>query len=90
MTKTTEPTFRQMLIAEGVPAAYRALMRVLEDPKASATALASAARTVMDIAGLTKPSDADKPKEPHEMTADELQAAIRRMRNVQADDGVFD
>lgn len=78
MTKTTPKDFRDQLMTEGVPSAYSALMRVLQDKNASATALASAARTMLDIAGLTKSPDGEKSKEPHEMTADELAEFLRR------------
>jgi hypothetical protein len=93
VSKSSDANFRQQLMSEGVPAAYRALMRVLDDPKSTSTALASAARTILDVAGLTKPTDADKPKEPHEMTAEEIQAAISRLRTAHDDedgDGVFE
>ena len=91
MTKKMNAAFRDQLMREGVPKAYSALVRVLDDPKASSTALASAARTVLDIAGMTKPSDDSAQKEPHEMTAGELAERIRQIRSAQRDDdGVFD
>ena len=88
---TSKSEFRRLVRDEGVPAAYRGLMRVLEDPKASATALASAARTMMEAAGVLKAPPDEGAKQPYEMTADELRAEIERVRRAAAaDDGVFD
>lgn len=97
MSKNVSIAFRHRLETEGVTKAYAALIRVLDDPKSSPTALASAARTVVDMAGLTKPSDDDRKKEPHEMNADELAERIAALRKANAenddddddDEGVF-
>lgn len=77
---TTKAEFRKQVMEQGVPAAFDGLMRVLQDPRASATALASASRTMLEAASLLKVPEDGGEKEPHEMSAGELQAKIARLR----------
>ncbi|HEY8359117.1 MAG TPA: hypothetical protein VIL30_16800 [Ramlibacter sp.] len=90
---TSKSEFRRLVRDEGVPAAFNGLMRVLQDPKASATALASASRTMLEAAGVLKAPDEDVTKQPHEMTAAELDSEIRRLRKAgqsRSEDDLFD
>lgn len=82
---TTKSEFRRQVMEQGVQAAFDGLMRVLTDPRASATALASASRTMLEAGGVLKVPEDTGEKEPHEMTADELQAKIARLRAEAAD-----
>lgn len=77
MTDISKAELRRQIREVGAPAAYRALLRVLEDPKASSTALSSAARTMMDLTGFMKEADAP-PKEAHEMSYAELNVTLRQ------------
>lgn len=60
---------------EGVEAAYAASLAVCRDTKAPAPARATASATLFRVAGYFAVKERDE-KEPHEMTAAELQAAI--------------
>ena len=77
---TTKAEFRKQVMEQGVPAAFDGLMRVLQDPRASATALASASRTMLEAASLLQVPETEGEKEPPEMSDQELQANIARLR----------
>lgn len=63
----------------GLQAAYRRAIKILEDDAAPVTAQAQIVRIVFGAAGL-EPNAADEEdhKEPHQMTAAELEAATAR------------
>lgn len=81
---------------EGAEAAYQAALAVCKDTKAPAPARATCATTILRAGGyLVTKEDGTAPKQPHEMTPDELQAQIDELRARQrvASDGstgVFD
>lgn len=94
---------RGLIRTRGVKAAYTALVEVCEDRKAAAPARSSAGTSLFRAAGLFDRTEGGAPKEPHEMTGDELRAAfargqrdlekaVRRTRAEEAADGgdVFD
>jgi hypothetical protein len=65
---------------KGVRAAYNSLLSVCQDPKAPAPARATAGVALLRAGGfLLASADATKEKEPHEMTAEELAAEIRKL-----------
>lgn len=99
MMSGIEETQRQLLQkihTEGVREAYDAALSVCRDPKAPAPARASAAATLFRVAGyFDRKSDSGREKEPHEMTPEELDRAVRRaQRQLQAassvDESIFD
>jgi hypothetical protein len=65
---------------EGVELAYETAVSICRDPKAPAPAKATALTALFRVAGLFEKTDSDDDKEPHEMTAEELDVAIRRLR----------
>lgn len=80
---------------EGVQAAYQAALDVARDPKAPAPARATAAATLFRVAGYFDRKEFDSQKQPHEMTVEELDQAIRELRGRAAKKpspvpGVFD
>lgn len=70
---------------EGLEKAYEGLLRVLDDPKAGASATASAANTIFRAGGLLDNADDDE-VEPHQMTAEQIQKAIDRLRRKRGED----
>lgn len=60
--------------------AYEAMKAILKDPRSPAGARAIVSRTLFEAGGLLKAPDETGEKEPHELTADELQAKIARLR----------
>lgn len=83
MTKKSLAPLRARMREEGAEAAYDALMRVFGRKDASATALASAASSMLKAAGMMDKSDDSDGREPHEMTADELQDRLDQLRQQQ-------
>ncbi|TCM54945.1 hypothetical protein C8J36_104137 [Rhizobium sp. PP-F2F-G48] len=80
--ETVEDIQRELLVrvrTEGVVAAYEASLAICRDPKAPAPARATASATIFRVAGLFDRKDGDKLVEPHEMTADQLNAEIKRL-----------
>ncbi len=67
---------------EGVETAYETALAICKDPKAPAQARAIASRTIFQLAGMLNKPEPETPKEPSEMTAEELeqsrQAFIRK------------
>jgi len=65
---------------EGILVAYEAALEVCRDPKAQPTAKATSAGLLFRVAGLFNPrDDGGSRKQPHEMTAEEVQEAIKRL-----------
>ncbi|WP_228866246.1 hypothetical protein [Roseibium aggregatum] len=65
---------------EGVLAAYEASLAICRDPKAPAPARATASSTLFRVAGyFNKENAGGSEKEPHEMSADELAQAVRKI-----------
>lgn len=60
--------------------AVEALRQVFLNPDAPAPARATAATTVARIAGLFEKDEDGDGKQPHEMSAEELQTAIERLK----------
>lgn len=72
--------FRREVRTRGLRIAYKALTDACQDPKGNATAKAAAGRAIFQAAGvLEKASDAPLP-EPHQMTAEQLEQEIARLR----------
>jgi hypothetical protein len=71
---------RERIRTEGAEAAFNALLRVCNDPKASAQALATAGSTLFRATGLLEKSEDGDGKPPHEMSAEELNAAVREAK----------
>jgi hypothetical protein len=67
---------------EGAEAAYAAALEVCLDPKAPSPARATCATTILRAGGYLsmKPGE-NAPKEPHEMTPQELDARIQELRS---------
>lgn len=78
---------------EGVQVAYEAAVAVARDPNAPAPARATASATLFRVAGYfqTRANDAAI-KQPHEMTATELESEIQRItaRAKAKTPGIFD
>ena len=66
---------------EGAEAAYAAALSVCQDTKAPAPARATCSTTLFRAAGFLNVRDGEAPKEPHEMTAAEIDARIDELRN---------
>ncbi|WP_062229090.1 hypothetical protein [Aureimonas frigidaquae] len=82
---------------EGIRAAADAAIAICQDPKAPAPARATAAGLLFRAAalgGFGKADEAERAKEPHEMTPEEIDRELRRMRESMRTgsrkDGVFD
>ena len=72
-------SIRRQIKVEGLSAAYDALVSVCRDPKAPAPAKATAAIALFRGGGVFESMNDDlDQKEPHEMTAQELERAARR------------
>lgn len=73
---------RQMrrIKTEGVDAAIEALIGVCADPKAAAPAKSSAGTSLIRAAGFFDRRDPDEDLQPHEMTGEQLQRAIARLK----------
>ncbi|ETW12818.1 hypothetical protein ATO8_09753 [Roseivivax marinus] len=87
------------LATEGMDAATEAAIQILADPKAPSQARSATINAVFRSQGLfDRKDDPDDEKEPHEMTAAELNRAVKdltrslnRARDSKGDDGgVFD
>jgi len=64
---------------EGALIAYRTAVKICRDPKATAAAKASAVNSLFRAGGFFANQDAgDRSKDPSEMNADELKAAVRK------------
>lgn len=79
-----EDTQRELLHrihTEGVLVAYEAALAVAGDAKAPAPARATASTTLFRVAGyFDRPASDDRQVQPHEMTPEELSAAVARAR----------
>lgn len=75
---TTQRELLTRIKTEGVEAAYEASLAVCRDPKAAAPARATASATIFRVAGYFDRGAAGgaEGKQPHEMSAEELQQAI--------------
>jgi hypothetical protein len=79
------------LRTEGAEAAYQAALSVCSDPKATSQARATAANVLFRAAGyFNTRDDGGNRKQPHEMTAEEVQEAIRRLSSPKKGPGIFD
>ena len=76
----------QRIQTEGVLVAYEASLAVARDSKAPAPARATASATLFRVAGyFDKPADGSGDVEPHEMTPEQLAAAVSdALRRAQA------
>ena len=93
MTKTSIANLKKKMREEGAPAAYEALLRVLNDKTASPTALASAGNTILKASGLLDKTGDGEDLEPHEMTLAQLQkrrAELQSINDGEDEEGVFD
>jgi hypothetical protein len=76
---------------EGVELAYETAINICRDPKAPAPAKATAVTTLFRVAGYFGKTDGDENKQPHEMSAEEIEARIRRLQQRrQSGSSVFD
>ena len=66
---------------EGAEAAYAAALAVCQDPKAPAPARATCATTILRAGGYLNAREDNTPKEPHEMTGEELNARLAELRS---------
>lgn len=76
--------FRKEIATNGLRVAYAALFAVCMDPKAPAPAKATAGVALLRAAGVFANVDEGADKSLHEMTAEELDAEIRRLRRGRA------
>lgn len=77
---------RERIREDGAEIAVRALTEIAADPKVPAAARAQAASSLLRAAGLfTDPGTEAAEKEPHEMTAAEIRAEIRRLERAAAE-----
>ncbi|WP_439626496.1 hypothetical protein [Shinella sp.] len=73
----------EYLRIEAAPVAARALVAICNDPKAPKQAVSAAASTLLRASGyLKETSDRTPIKEPHEMSAEDLQVAIDRIEHL--------
>jgi len=82
MTEDVEEAQRELLHriqTEGVQVAYATALAVCRDPTAPAPAKATASATLFRVAGYFDRKDHGVNKEPHEMSAEELQSEIKRL-----------
>ena len=70
---------------EGALAAYEAALEVCLDKKAPAPARATASGLILRAAGFLNAPDEASHKEPHQMTATELEARIAELRGGKTD-----
>jgi hypothetical protein len=69
------------IATEGVQVAYDTALAICRDPKATSPARATASATLFRVAGFFDRSAADGTgKEPHEMSSEEINAEIDRIR----------
>jgi len=66
---------------EGVEAAYEAALDVCQNKDAPAPARATASATLFRVAGYFERKESGVDKQPHEMTADEIQEEIVRLQS---------
>ena len=71
---------RRRIRTEGAEAAFEALLKVCRDPKSTSQALSSAGSAIFRAAGLLDRQEDTGERQPSEMSYDELQAAIARLR----------
>jgi hypothetical protein len=71
---------RERIRTEGAEAAFNALLRVCNDPKASAQALATAGSTLFRATGLLEKSEDGDGKQLSEMSPEELNAALAKAK----------
>ncbi|MGO3928148.1 hypothetical protein [Rhodopseudomonas pseudopalustris] len=64
---------------EGAIIAYRTAVAICLDPKATAAAKASAVNSLLRAGGFFADQDADDEKAPHEMTPNEINAALQKV-----------
>ncbi|ANH06266.1 hypothetical protein shn_20955 [Shinella sp. HZN7] len=95
----TQRDLLRRIHTEGVMIAYDACIDVCRDPKAPANARQAAAATLFRAAGYFGQQEKQQTKEPHEMTAEEIQRAIadlseriagKAVRSDDDDGGMFD
>jgi hypothetical protein len=81
--QTAEEAMQEMLFdvkVEGLRAAYTRAKSILEDDEAPATAHAAIINAMFRAGGLGGSAVQEIEREPHEMTAQELQARIDQLR----------
>jgi hypothetical protein len=81
--KTAEEAMQEMLFdvtCEGLRAAYTRAKKILDDDNAPATAHAAIINAMFRAGGLGGTTTPEIEKEYHEMSGEELQAAIARLR----------
>jgi len=84
--------FEKKIATSGIRIAYETLVGVCNNPKAPAPAKATAGVALMRAAGVFARASEELNKQPHEMTAEELQrdiASLREMKRLlsQSSDG---
>ncbi|MCA0339643.1 MAG: hypothetical protein LCH99_07890 [Proteobacteria bacterium] len=78
-----ERELNEYLRVEAAPVAARALVAICNDPKAPKQAVSAAASTLLRASGhLKETADRGPNKEPHEMSAEDLQIAIDRLEHL--------
>ena len=77
--KTGLRELQELIRDEGLLKAYHALEKVLDNPNSPPTALASASSSMIKMGELLARDDSEC-KDPSEMTYDEIQEAIDRLR----------
>lgn len=77
-------------VMRNLPDIVDELLSLMRDPTVASNARVQAINSLMKIAGMHEPTG-DNGKEPHEMSADELQQAIDDLRKAagQSEDGIF-
>ncbi|MCW2317221.1 hypothetical protein M2322_002775 [Rhodoblastus acidophilus] len=70
---------RERIRTEGAEAGYKALLSVCNDVKAPAPAKATAGSALMRAAGLLEKQEGGPEKQPHEMSATELDREMKRL-----------
>jgi len=72
-------TLLRLVEREGVQKTYAALVRVLDDPKAASTALASASSSMVKLFVELSARLGTGDRDPSEMTADEISERLREL-----------
>lgn len=85
----------ERIMTEGAEAAYEAALDLCRDKNAPSQARSAAANSILRAGGyFDKQDDPARAKEPHEMSSEELTAAIARLekqaRGEDDDNGIFD
>lgn len=81
---------QRRLRTEGLDAATEAAIQLLRDPKAPAQAKSATINAVFRASGLLGRADEDMEPELHEMTAEQLDRAVKRLMGGPASGNVFD